>query len=71
MTYEVRGLVVRTVELSGNDKLLSILTAERGLLTVVANGSKSLKSRYLAASQLFCYATFLLEARREDRKSVV
>lgn len=65
MTYEVRGLVVRTVELSGNDKLLTILTAERGLLTAVSNGSKSLKSRYLAASQLFCYATFLLEARRD------
>lgn len=65
MTYEVHGLVVRTVELSGNDKLLTILTAERGLLTVVSNGSKSLKSRYLAASQLFCYATFLLDARRD------
>ncbi len=65
MTYEVRGLVVRTVELSGSDKLLSILTAERGLLTAVSNGSRSLKSRYLAASQLFCYASFVLEARRD------
>lgn len=65
MTYEVRGLVVRTVDLSGSDKLLSILTAERGLLTAVSNGSRSLKSRYLAASQLFCYAAFILEARRD------
>ena len=65
MTYEVRGLVVRTVDLSGSDKLLSILTAERGLVTAVSNGSRSLKSRYLAASQLFCYANFVLEARRD------
>ena len=65
MTVEVRGLVVRTVDLSGSDKLLTILTAERGLLTAVSNGSRSLKSRYLAASQLFCYATFVLEARRD------
>lgn len=65
MTYEVKGLVVRTVDLSGSDKLLSILTPDRGLITAVSNGSRSLKSRYLAASQLFCYADFVLEARRD------
>ena len=65
MTVNIRGLVVRTVELSGSDKLLSILTAERGLVTAIANGSRSLKSRYLAASQLFCYADFVLSARGE------
>lgn len=63
MTVEVRGLVVRTVDLSRSDKLLTILTAERGLITAVSNGSRSLKSRYLAASQLFCYASFVLEVR--------
>ena len=63
MTLEVRGLVVRTVDLSRSDKLLTILTAERGLITAVSNGSRSLKSRYLAASQLFCYASFVLEVR--------
>lgn len=65
MTVELRGLVVRTHDLSGSDKLISILTAERGLITAVANGSRSLKSRYLAATQLFCYATFVLEMRRD------
>ena len=65
MTCEVKALVVRTVDLSGSDKLLSLLTAERGLITAVSNGSRSLKSRYLAASQLFCYASFVLEMRRD------
>ena len=65
MTVEVRGLVVRTVDLSRSDKLLTILTSERGLITAVSNGSRSLKSRYLAASQLFCYASFVLEIRRD------
>ena len=65
MTYELSGLVVRTVDLSGSDKLLTILTAERGLVTAVANGSRSLKSRYLAATQQFCYAKFLFEMRGE------
>ena len=66
MTCEVRGLVVRTVDLSGSDKLLTILTAERGLVTAVSNGSRSLKSRYLSASQLFCYASFVLEVQAES-----
>ncbi len=65
MTSELRGLVVRTHDLSGSDKLITILTAERGLVTAVANGSRSLKSRYLAATQLFCYTSFVLEARRD------
>lgn len=60
MLIEVKGLVIRTVNLSDNDKLLTIFTEEYGKLTAVANGSRVLKSRYLAAAQLFCYASYVL-----------
>lgn len=60
MLTEVKGLVVRTVNLSDNDKLLTIITEEHGKVTAVANGSRALKSRQLAAAQLFCYASFVL-----------
>lgn len=63
MLVEVRGVVVRTVDLTGSDKLLTLYTEERGIVSAVANGSRSLKSRYLSAAQLFCYASFVLEAR--------
>ncbi len=63
MLIEVKGVVVRVNDLTGNDKLLTIFTEERGLMRAVSNGSRSLKSRYLAASQLFCYASFILEAK--------
>lgn len=66
MLIEVKGVVVRAVDLSGNDKLLTIFTEEKGLVSAVANGSKSLKSRYLSSAQLFCYASFVLE-NRSDR----
>ncbi len=60
MLIEVKGLVIRTVNLSDNDKLLTLFTEEYGKLTAVANGSRVLKSRYLAAAQLFCYGSYVL-----------
>ena len=65
MLTEVKGLVVRTVALSDNDKLLTLITEEQGKITAVANGSRVLKSRYLAAAQLFCYGSYVLYQRGE------
>lgn len=60
MLTEVKGLIVREVGLSDNDKLLTVITEEQGKITAVANGSRTLKSRYLAAAQLFCYGSYVL-----------
>ncbi len=60
MLTEVKGLVIRTVNLSDNDKLLTLFTEEHGKITAVANGGRALKSRYLAAAQLFCYGSYVL-----------
>lgn len=65
MLIEVKGIVVRTRELRGSDKYLTIFTEERGLVSAIANGSRSLKSRYLAATQLFSYASYMLEYRND------
>lgn len=65
MLIEISGLVIKTVNLSDNDTLLTIFSAERGKITAVANGSRTLKSRYLAATQLFCYSSFVLHQRGE------
>ncbi len=60
MLTNVKGIVVRSVNISESDKLITIFTEEKGLVTAVANGSRTLKSRYLAATQLFCYSNFVL-----------
>ncbi len=65
MLSSIKGLVVRVRDLTGSDKLLTLFTPERGLLTVISKGSRSLKSRYLAASQLFCYGSYILASRGE------
>lgn len=68
-TEEVRGLVVSVTDVGERDRLISLLTAERGLLTVYAGGARQLKNRYMAATQQFCYGKFLL-AEQGGRYSV-
>ena len=60
MLINVKGIVIRSVNISECDKLITIFTEEKGVVVAVANGSRTLKSRYLAATQLFCYSNYVL-----------
>ena len=61
----VRGLVLRETEYGEHDKLLTVLTGERGRITVIGKGVKSLKSPSHAVSQLFAYAEFTLHEKND------
>ena len=60
MHITVRGLVIRTVDIKETDRLITIFTEERGALTALARGARSLKSRKMAATMQFCYSNFVL-----------
>lgn len=60
MTSEVRGLVIRTVDIKETDRLVTIFTEEQGRITALARGARSLKSRKLAATMQFCYGRYVL-----------
>ena len=60
----VTGLVLRETAKGDNDKLLTILSAEHGKLTVLGKGVRSLKNRNMVTTQPFCYATYLLTKSR-------
>ena len=60
MTTEVRGLIIRTVDIKETDRLVTIFTEEQGVMTALARGARSLKSRKLAATMQFCYGKYLL-----------
>lgn len=60
MLLEVKGVVIRTVNLSESDRIITILTEGHGTISAYANNSRSLKSRYMAAAQLFCYGSYIL-----------
>ncbi len=60
MLSEVKGLIIKTVDIKENDRLITIFTEERGVLTALARGARSLKSRKMSSTMQFCYSNFVL-----------
>lgn len=60
MLTEVKGVVLRVVDFKESDRLLTVYTEEMGLITAMAKGARSLKSRKMASTQQLCYSSFVL-----------
>ncbi|MBR2343091.1 MAG: DNA repair protein RecO [Clostridia bacterium] len=60
MVKEVRGLVVRTVDIKESDRLVVIYTEEEGIVTALARSARSIKSRKLSSTMQFCYGSYVL-----------
>ena len=60
----VTGLVLRECAKGEADKLLTLLTAEHGKMTVLGKGVRSLKNKNMVTTQPYCYATFILSKSR-------
>ena len=57
---KVRGLILREYEAGESDKRLLIFCKGQGRLMVYARGARKPTSKFMAASQLFTYADFVL-----------
>lgn len=66
-TSTLRGLVLRTVDMGERDRLMTVLTAEEGRITLSAKGVRSVKSHRMAACQPFCYSEFTVTCRGNKR----
>ena len=64
-TVEVKGLVIRTVDIKESDRLITIFTREMGTVSALARGARTLKSRKMAATMQFCYSSFVLYKQGE------
>lgn len=60
MHLTAKGLVLREVNYKESDKILTVLTAEEGKLTVSARGCRKKGSAIAAASQLLVWSEFTL-----------
>lgn len=58
MTFATDGLITRVHELGASDKLVNIITPDRGRIGVMVKGSKSPNSKLTPISQLFTYGNF-------------
>lgn len=57
---EVTGIVLKAVPVLEMDKRITVLTKERGKISAFARGAKKPGSRFMAATNPFCYGTFRL-----------
>ena len=62
---EIDGLVIREVQTGEADKVITLLTGERGRLSISGKGVSSLRSKYAASAQLFSYSTYLLQRKNK------
>lgn len=58
MDFVADGLITRIYEVGVSDKLVNIITADRGRIGVMVKGSRSLKGKLTSLSQLFIHGNF-------------
>lgn len=64
MYWKSRGLVLRETEYKDADKLLTVLTQDRGQVTLRARGVRSRSSKLKSGCQLLAYSEFTVFAGR-------
>ena len=64
MYFKTEGLVLRETEYKDADKLLTVLTRDRGQLTLRARGVMSRNSKLKSGCQLLAYAEFTVFSGR-------
>ena len=57
--YKTKAIVLRTINLSETDKLVTFLTEERGKIKCAAKGARSLKNKYGAALEPMSFIQLL------------
>lgn len=57
---KLKGIVIKEVAYSDNDKIITVLTDEMGTITCMAKGAKRTNSSILASSQYLVYSEFIL-----------
>lgn len=60
MLKKIEGIIISTVDYKESSKILNILTSDEGIIGVLAKGSKNIKSKIAATSNILTYGVFYL-----------
>ncbi len=63
MLTTVHGVVVHTADMPGGHRLIGLFTRENGMMSAYVPVRRSPRVSFTAASQLFCYAEFVLYSK--------
>ena len=56
----IKGVVLKVANSSENDKILTVLTAEKGKISVFCKGAKKIKSTFLSSTEFLSFSDFIL-----------
>ena len=65
-----KGIVIKIANSSEHDKILTVLTADRGKIRVFCKGAKKLKSAFLASTEYLCFSDMMLFEGNGDMYSL-
>ncbi|MCR5783470.1 MAG: DNA repair protein RecO [Clostridia bacterium] len=69
-TFRTDAVVVRSAKVGSSDRLLTLLTADRGVIKAYANSAENPKNKLHASCNLFCYGDFLVYDGGKELKIV-
>lgn len=55
-SFTIGAVILRETQYKDNDAILTLLTAEKGIISALARGVLNIKSKNRSALQLFCYS---------------
>ena len=61
----VKGLVISRRDIGENDCVISIITAEYGVMEIYVRGARKLTAKNNSSTQLFAYSTYCINERNE------
>lgn len=66
MILRTDGIVIREQTTGEQDRLVTILTREKGIIKGFVNGGRNPKNKNVAATGLLCYSDFSIEKTKRD-----
>lgn len=66
MIIRTDGIVIREHTTGEQDRLVTLLTREKGIITAFVNGGRNPKSKNVAATGLLCYSDFSIEKTKRE-----
>ncbi|MCQ2478515.1 MAG: DNA repair protein RecO [Clostridia bacterium] len=68
MKFTTDALVIKEMNIGDNDRLVTLLSKEYGVIKAFAAGAKSIKSKKGSATGLLSYSNFLIEKKSDTYK---
>lgn len=66
MTVRTDGIIIREQTTGEQDRLVTVLTRDKGLIKAFVNGGRNPKNKNVSATDLLCYADYTIEKTKKD-----